>query len=154
MVKEGTLLNYLENIDITDECCEEGFVMPVQRVCCPDHTFRGFQGQIEAGSISEGDEVVSLPSGEYAKVKAIFSQDAFVTKQKSGKAFKGQAVTIQSDKEVDVSRGCILCKDTGTNVGKMSSAKLLWMDDNKLVAGKNYFLKIGTKMVPAAVMNI
>ena len=49
--KEGTLLNYLENIDITDESGEEGFVMPVQRVCRPDHTFRGFQGQIEAGSI-------------------------------------------------------------------------------------------------------
>ncbi len=152
--KEGTLLNYLENIDITDESGEEGFVMPVQRVCRPDHTFRGFQGQIEAGSISEGDEVVSLPSGESAKVKAIFSQDAFVTKQKSGKAFKGQAVTIQLDKEVDVSRGCMLCKDTGLNVGKMFTAKLLWMDDNKLVAGKNYFLKIGTKMVPAVVMNI
>lgn len=134
--KEGTLLNYLENIDITDESGEEGFVMPVQRVCRPDHTFRGFQGQIEAGSISEGDEVVSLPSGESAKVKAIFSQDAFVTKQKSGKAFKGQAVTIQLDKEVDVSRGCMLCKDTGLNVGKMFTAKLLWMDDNKLVAGK------------------
>ena len=44
---------------------------------------------------------MSLPSGESAKVKAIFSQDAFVTKQKSGKAFKGQAVTIQLDKEVD-----------------------------------------------------
>ena len=97
---------------------------------------------------------MSLPSGESAKVKAIFSQDAFVTKQKSGKAFKGQAVTIQLDKEVDVSRGCMLCKDTGLNVGKMFTAKLLWMDDNKLVAGKNYFLKIGTKMVPAVVMNI
>ena len=30
---------------------EEGFYMPVQRVCRPDHTFRGFQGQIESGSM-------------------------------------------------------------------------------------------------------
>ena len=35
--------------------------MPVQRVCRPDHTFRGFQGQIEAGSISAGDLITVLP---------------------------------------------------------------------------------------------
>lgn len=147
--KEGTLLNYLENIDVTDKVDESGFVMPVQRVCRPDHTFRGFEGQIEVGSISKGDEIISLPSGENAKVKSIL-----ITDKKADKAFKGQAVTIQLDKEVDVSRGCMLCKDVDLNVGKMFTAKLLWMDDTKLVAGKNYFLKIGTKMVPAVVMNI
>lgn len=147
--KEGTLLNYLENIDIAGRTDETGFVMPVQRVCRPNHTFRGFEGQIEAGNISVGDEVVSLPSGESANVKSIL-----VTNKEADTAFKGQAVTIQLDREVDVSRGCMLCKDTDLNVGKMFTAKLLWMDDTKLVAGKNYFLKIGTKMVPAVVMNI
>ncbi len=147
--KNGTLLNYLENIDVTDKSDESGFVMPVQRVCRPDHTFRGFEGQIEVGSISAGDEIVSLPSGESAKVKSIF-----ITNKEAKTAFKGQAVTVQLDREVDVSRGCMLCKDVDLNVGKMFTAKLLWMDDTKLVAGKNYFLKIGTKMVPAVVMNI
>lgn len=147
--KDGTLLNYLENIDITDKVDETGFVMPVQRVCRPDHTFRGFEGQVEVGSISKGDEVVSLPSGESANVKSIL-----VTNKETDTAFKGQAVTIQLDKEVDVSRGCMLCKDVDLSVGKMFTAKLLWMDDTKLVAGKNYFLKIATKMVPAVVMNI
>ena len=42
------LLPYLEDIDISDDK-ETGFYMPVQRVCRPDHTFRGFQGQIESG---------------------------------------------------------------------------------------------------------
>lgn len=41
------LLTYLENVDI-DSYAEEGFYMPVQRVCRPNHEFRGFQGQIEA----------------------------------------------------------------------------------------------------------
>ena len=147
--KEGTLLNYLENIDVTDKSDETGFVMPVQRVCRPDHTFRGFQGQIEVGEISVNDEITALPSGEKAKVKAILNTDKEVQK-----AFKGQAVTIQLDKEVDVSRGCMLVKDVNMNIGKMFTAKLLWMDDSKLVAGKNYYLKIGTKLVPALVMNI
>ncbi len=147
--KEGTLLKYLENIDVSDKADETGFVMPVQRVCRPDRTFRGFQGQIEAGKIAVGDEVASLPSGQTAKVKSILNTNKEVTE-----AYKGQAVTIQLDKEIDVSRGCMLCKDVKLNVGKMFTAKLLWMDDTKLVAGKNYFLKIGTKLVPAIVMNI
>ena len=41
------LLEYLENVDINSDDNEQGFYMPVQRVCRPDHTFRGFQGQIE-----------------------------------------------------------------------------------------------------------
>ena len=45
--------------------------MPVQRVCRPDHTFRGFQGQIESGVVSVGDDIITLPSGESAKVKSI-----------------------------------------------------------------------------------
>ena len=147
--KDGTLLNYLENIDVTDKSDESGFVMPVQRVCRPDHTFRGFPGQIEGGEISVSDEITALPRGEKANVKSILNTDKEVQK-----AFKGQAVTIQLDKEVDVSRGCMLVKDVNMNIGKMFTAKLLWMDDSKLVAGKNYYLKIGTKLVPALVMNI
>ena len=48
----------------------------------------------------------------------------------------------------------MLCKDVNLHTNKMFTSTLLWMDDNKLVAGKNYFLKLGTKMVPAVVMNI
>ena len=94
------LLDYLENVDITETNDEEGFYLPIQRVCRPDHTFRGFQGQIEAGSISVGDEITALPSGEKAHIKEIY-----VTDKKSETASIGQAVTISLDKEVDVSRG-------------------------------------------------
>ena len=65
------LLTYLENVDISTDHNEEGFYMPVQRVCRPDHTFRGFQGQIESGEIAVGDTIVTLPSNEKAKVKSI-----------------------------------------------------------------------------------
>ena len=67
---------------------------------------------------------------------------------------RGHAVTISLDREVDVSRGCVLVKDTAPYVGTLFTAKLLWMDDTPLVAGKNYYLKLGTKMIPAVVMNI
>ena len=145
----GSLQNYLETIDVTDHSDETGFVMPVQRVSRPDHTFRGFQGQIEVGEIAVGDEITSLPSGEKAHVKKILNLNKEVPE-----ACKGEAVTIRLDREMDVSRGCMLCKNVDLHVGKMFTATLLWMDDTKLVAGKNYYLKLGTKTVPAVVMNI
>ena len=134
---------------MTDHSDETGFVMPVQRVSRPDRTFRGFQGQIEVGEISVGDEIVSLPSGETAHVKSLHDLNKPVER-----AFKGQAVTVEIDREMDISRGCMICKDVNLHVGKMFTATLLWMDDTKLVAGKNYLLKLGTKTVPAVIMNI
>jgi len=64
-----TLLSYLEKVDVTTNSSKSnGFYMPVQRVCRPDRTFRGFQGQIESGTVNVGDEISVLPSGESAKV--------------------------------------------------------------------------------------
>lgn len=147
--KEEILLSYLENIDVKYEDVEKGFTMPVQRVCRPDHTFRGFQGQIESGKIRVGDEITALPSNEKANVRKIINSGAEVET-----AGKGRAVTIQLDREVDVSRGCVLIRNTKPFLGNLFTVKLLWMDDTNLVAGKNYLLKLGTKKVPAVVMNI
>ena len=38
-----TLLNHLETVNISNGAPEPGFYMPVQRVCRPNHSFRGFQ---------------------------------------------------------------------------------------------------------------
>lgn len=147
--KGKALLQYLEQVDVSDKTDQSGFVLPVQRVSRPDRNFRGFQGQIEVGQIAVGDEITALPSGEKARVRTILSLD-----KKVERAGKGQAVTVQLDKEVDVSRGCMLCRDVKMHVGKLFSSKLLWMDNSRLVPGKGYYLKLGTRMVPATVMNI
>lgn len=144
-----TLLDYLETVDIKSSDNEKGFYMPVQRVCRPDHTFRGFQGQIESGEISVGDEITTLPSNEKAKVKQILVVD---TDSKTAKV--GQPATITLDKEVDVSRGCVLTKDSEICVYKKLKASLLWMDDNTLTEGTDYLVKLGTKTIPAIVTKI
>lgn len=143
------LLPYLEQIDIHKESRNQAFIMPVQRVCRPSHEFRGFQGQIEAGSLSIGDEILALPSNEKAKVRSIL-----VTNQSSDTAVQGQPVTIQLDREVDVSRGCVLSKEGKLEMADMLTATILWMDDAELVAGRNYLVKIGTKTLPAMVMSL
>jgi len=143
------LLTYLEEVDVESTLEEEGFYMPVQRVCRPNHTFRGFQGQIEAGDVSVGDEITTLPSNEVAIVKSIH-----VTDKEVQSAGKNQPVTIQLNKEVDVSRGCVITKDAKLIVGKSFVATILWMDDSQLTAGKNYFVKLGTKMLPGVVTEV
>ena len=146
--KGEALLSHLETVDIKEDT-EKGFYMPVQRVCRPNHEFRGFQGQIENGAIRAGDLVTTLPSKEEAHVKSIL-----VGNKEVQKAVQGQPVTIQLDREVDVSRGCVLAIDSGAVLTDSVEADILWMDDNALTDGKNFFVKIGTKMIPGLVTKI
>ena len=143
------LLSYLEQVDITAAAKGQGFYMPVQRVCRPNHEFRGFQGQIEAGNIHVGDAITTLPSNEQAHVKSIHVGDKNVDA-----AQEGQPVTIQLDREVDVSRGCVLSVDSGIKTAAAVTATILWMDDDALENGKNFFIKLGTKMIPGLVTKI
>ncbi|MDO4187536.1 MAG: adenylyl-sulfate kinase [Lachnospiraceae bacterium] len=143
-----TLLEYLEDVDTESEE-EKGFLLPIQRVCRPNHMFRGFQGQVECGKVFVGDEIKVLPSGETARIEELFNAD-----RKVNEISQGQAVTVRLDKEVDVSRGCVLVKDTELKISDIFQSTILWMDDDDLVEGKTFLLKIGTKMLPATVMNI
>ncbi|MCR5691750.1 MAG: GTP-binding protein [Eubacterium sp.] len=143
------LLTYLEQVDISEDNQEQGFYMPVQRVCRPDHTFRGFQGQIEDGAIRVGDQITTLPSNEVAKVKSIH-----VGFEEVDQVVKGQPATIQLDREVDVSRGDVLTTQADLKISSSLTATILWMDDAELMGGKNFFFKLGTKSIPAMVSSI
>lgn len=146
---DKALLPYLEEIDVNKIKEDEGFILPVQRVSRPNRTFRGFQGQVEAGEIKVGDEITTLPSNEKANVKSILVGD-----KEENSAFIGQAVTVQLDKEVDVSRGCVIAKGKELEITDMFTASILWMDDTELVTGRNYLVKLGTKILLATVMDV
>ena len=143
------VLQYLEEVDVDDEGHEQGFYLPVQRVCRPNHTFRGFEGQVESGAVTVGDELTVLPSGQRAHVKKILVGDR---DEQSAKI--GQPVTVQLDREVDVSRGCMLERDSGLVVANTLDADILWMDDEPLTEGHDYLVKIGTSMVPGVLERI
>ncbi len=144
-----TLLAYLEDLELTSKSSEEDFILPVQRVSRPNHTFRGFQGQVEAGSLRVGDTVTVYPSGEQAAVSRLLAAG-----DETDEIVEGQPVTICLDKEIDCSRGCVMVKGRAPEVGNMFRVTMLWMDDVPLVEGKEYMLKLGTKKIPARIVKI
>lgn len=143
-----TLLSCLETVPV-DGRGEEGFYMPVQRVCRPDLAFRGFQGQVEAGEIAVGDRVTVLPSGTKANVKSLF-----VGNRAADSAVQGQPVTIALDREVDVSRGCVLARGTQIYPVSRFEATLLWMDDEPFANNRSLLAKVGTRLISCAVTDI
>ena len=144
-----TVLEHLENVDVLNKVENNNFYLPIQRVCRPNHKFRGFQGQVESGEVKVGQEIFALPSNESATVKSILVGDRY-----EDSASKGQAVTIQLGREVDVSRGCVLSDSTDIPVVRNVSVTLLWMDDEPLTVGKEYLIKLGTKKIAGILSSV
>ncbi|MBQ8707021.1 MAG: sulfate adenylyltransferase subunit CysN [Succinivibrionaceae bacterium] len=141
------LLEQLEETDTAGDLAEEGFYMPIQRVCRPNQFFRGFQGQIESGSVRVGDELSILPSQEKAHVREILSGFEQVQEARAG-----MPVTISLDREVDVSRGCVFSDGSdGVKATREITATILWTDDNRFSFGRDYLVKIGTCQIFAQV---
>ncbi|WP_196592400.1 sulfate adenylyltransferase subunit 1 [Pectinatus frisingensis] len=142
------LLGKLENIKI-NETVSADFYMPVQRVCRPDQTFRGFQGQCESGELHDGDQVTIMPSGETATVRAIYNAGTL-----TDHTVAGQAVTIALSREVDISRGCIISKNLSASPTKLLTADILWMDDEPLQLNHEYVFQLGTSTTIAVIKQI
>lgn len=96
-----------------------------------------------------GDTLTVLPGNETASVKSIL-----VAGKEADTAQTGQPVTIQLDKEIDVSRGCVLENGSDITAAQKFTTTLLWMDDNNLSAGGDYFIKLGTKLITGTVTEI
>ncbi len=75
----------------------------MQRVLRPDHTFRGFAGQIASGTIRPGDAITVLPSGRSAQVERIVTWDGDLEE-----AIAPLSVTLVLDRELDISRGDLI----------------------------------------------
>ena len=142
------LIDHLETMEVNNTASQaKPFRMPVQWVNRPNLDFRGFSGLIATGAVKPGDELRSLPSGKTSKVKSIVTMDGDLDR-----AVAGQSVTITLEDEIDCSRGDVLATaDAPPEVADQFESTLVWMDDEPLVAGSGYWLKLGTQMVSATV---
>ena len=67
----------------------------------------------------------------------------------------GDAVTITLTDEIDVGRGDVLVTSKSRpEVADQFAAHLIWMDQEHLIPGRTYLIRVGTKTVPAYVTNI
>jgi len=145
-----SLLELLESLPSSQDTRIEPFRFPVQRVLRPDHTFRGFAGQIASGTIAPGDKVTVLPSGRIAEIARIVTFDGDLNK-----AVAPQSVALVLDRELDISRGdMIVSAQTAATVAKNIRAALVWMDKQPLHRNRRYLLKHTSQTVPAFVSSI
>ncbi len=116
------------------------FRLPVQWVCRPDQSFRGFAGQLLGGSVTVGDEVVVVPSGKRSRVVSLHVGNEQVRTARSG-----QPVVLALEDEVDVSRGDVLVAASDPlEVADQFGAHLLWMDEQPLLPHRSYRIRLGT----------
>jgi sulfate adenylyltransferase subunit 1 len=135
-----SLLEYLEEIPVATANSPEAFRFPVQYVIRPDDTFRGFAGQIIAGSVRPGDHVVALPSKQKTRVRSIVTFDGPLPE-----AGTGSSITLQLEDELDLSRGDLLVSENGLpHIARKFAANVVWLHDTPLDLQKRWILRQAT----------
>ncbi len=146
--KGASLLEHLENVElVVTRDQDQPFRMAVQWVNRPNLDFRGFSGQIATGRVKPGDAIRVLPSGKTSTVKRIVTMDGDLSE-----ALAGQSVTLTLADEIDCSRGDVIAAaDNPPEVADQFEATIVWMDEQPLLPGRSYWMKIGTQTVAAHV---
>ncbi|MCY4485566.1 MAG: sulfate adenylyltransferase subunit CysN [Deltaproteobacteria bacterium] len=145
-----TLLQALEEADVSAVRVGAPFRMPVQWVNRPDTEFRGFAGTIASGLVRPGDAVLACPSNKSSTVQRIVGPDGDLES-----AGAGQAVTLTLADEVDVSRGDILAAAAeAPSLNDQFACHIVWMHENPMLPERPYLLKIGTRVVGAQITAI
>ena len=148
--KGGTLMDHLETVNVEPGEETHAFRMPVQWVNRPNLDFRGFSGTIAGGIVRPGDEVMALPSGQRSKVARIVTMDGDLAQ-----ATRMDAVTITLEDEIDISRGDVICAARDPlQLSDQLSVHLLWMHDEELFPGRQYYLKSGSRSVSCVVTDL
>ena len=146
--KGPSLISLLETINV--ENIDSEFVMPVQNVIRPNLDYRAFCGRVSSGTIETGQKIRSLPSGKVANIKAI-NIGSKITK----KALTNQSISITLDREIDVSRGDVFCKDDApVEVSNIFNVNLAWLSEIDTHKGRSYIAKIGTQKTSCQITDI
>ncbi len=145
-----TLMGHLETVQIDDHSQSAPFRLPVQWVNRPNQDFRGFAGTIASGAVRPGDRLRVLPSGKESRVVRIVTQVGDLEE-----AVAEQAVTIVLENEIDVSRGDVLARvDSPPAVADQFKVTIIWMAEEPMLPGRQYWVKVGTKLALGTVTDL
>jgi bifunctional enzyme CysN/CysC len=142
-----TLMAHLETVEVGEDLASQPFRMPVQWANRPDQSFRGFSGQIVSGAVRPGDEIKVMPSARASRVSRIATFDGDLDV-----AVAGQSVTLTLSDEIEAGRGSILCAAADpVTVADQFEVEILWMDQEPMLAGRPYLVKIGAQAVSGSL---
>lgn len=143
-----TLIEHLETVEVLSSVdADKPFRLPVQWVNRPNLDFRGFSGLIATGSVKPGDKIRVLPSGKTSTITRVVTLDGDLEE-----ATAGQSITVTFADEIDCSRGSVISTaDNPPQTADQFEATFVWMADEPMVAGRAYWLKLGTQQVSATV---
>jgi len=143
-----SLIEHLETVEFDATAAQDlPFRMPVQWVNRPNLDFRGFAGQIASGTVAPGDAIRVLPSGRLSQVRRIVTFDGDIPR-----AVAAQSVTLCLADEIDCSRGdVIVAADAPAEVADQFEATIVWMSEEPMLVGRQYWLKLGTQTITASV---
>jgi len=145
------LLYHLEHVVIATDRNLVDVRFPVQWVIRPmddaHHDYRGYAGQVAAGVLRAGDEVMVMPSGARTRIAAIDSYEGELEA-----AFPTMSVALRLEDELDISRGdMIVNADDPPVPARELDAMICWMSSQPMRPGGRYALKHTTRSVRAIV---
>lgn len=146
-----TLIQALEQVDVTsNDEADAGVLMPVQLVVRPSSDFRGYCGTLARGTVQVGDEICAALSGKKTHIKSIQGPNGEIDR-----AIAGQAVTVQFEDELDVSRGDILCAvKSKVHVADQFAARVIWMSEKPMLPNRSYAIRFATASAKATITDL
>ena len=143
------LVEHLEQMPLEGGPAPAPLRLPVQWVC-RTRDFRGYAGLIAGGTVRPGDRVRVLPSGRETAIGRIVGPAG-----DSEAARAGKSVMLTLADEVDCGRGDVIAgADDPLEVADQFEAALVWMDEEELLPGRSYLLKIGARTCGATITEI
>lgn len=149
-----TVLEHLETVPVSHDLTSCHARLPVQYVIRPQTTehpdYRGYAGQIAAGTFRVGESVTVLPSGRTSKIAGIDLLGKSVDV-----AWTPQSVTLLLQSDIDISRGdLIVPSGDQPQTSQDLSATVCHVADTALSVGQRVLLKHTTRTVKAIVKEI
>ncbi len=144
-----SLLEVLETLPFGEDPGSEALRFPVQLTLRPQEAardaahreYRGYAGQVAAGVVRIGDEVVVLPSGRRTTVAGIDTADGELPE-----AFAPMSVALRLSDDIDVARGDLIAAAAqAPEPTRDFVATLCWLSDVPLSKKSRLLLKHTTR---------
>ena len=144
------LLQHLEKVPSHGTAFDGVFRMPVQTVLRDGRDFRGLAGTVSSGVVKVGDDVTDVLSGETARVVRIATMDGDLDSAQAG-----QAIALQLDHDIDVSRGAVLARPEAKPVAANTiEGRFVWLSETAFDPRAGYLLRTVTDLVPISNIEI